>query len=115
MGASAVVSVIVEVVPATIVVMAVVEVAVTVVEAVIIIFKAVSAGAPGKAQAPFRLSIHGGGGNINRLSAGVNGLRAGVINNLLLINGNGPINVNRLTCGLKRDTDTEVAAAISCC
>jgi hypothetical protein len=114
MGTSAVASVIVEVVPATIVVTAVVEAAMAVVIAMIVVIKAASAVAPGKAQTPCRLSIHRGAININRLSAGVNGLRAGVINNLLLINGNGPINVDRLRCGLKREADADFGAAISC-
>jgi hypothetical protein len=68
--------------------------------------------APGKAKTPFRLCIiHRSGSNINRLLADVNGLRAGVNNTLK--NGNGPVNVNRLRCGLKRDTDTDIAAAVS--
>jgi hypothetical protein len=78
----------------------------TVIVAAITTIKAISA-APRKAKAPFRLCIiHRGGSNINWL-------RAGVINNGLLINGNGPINVNRLTCGLKREADADFGAAIS--
>lgn len=68
-----------------------------------------------KAHTKSRLFIHRDAININRLCAGVNGLRAGVINNRLLKNRDGPINVNRLTCGLKRDADTDFAAPISRC
>jgi hypothetical protein len=63
-----------------------------------------------KAHTKSRPFIHRDAININRLLAGV-------INNRLLKNRNGPINVNRLTCGLKRNADTETifAAPISRC
>jgi hypothetical protein len=82
---------------------------------------AMSAAEEGReAETDFRLGIiHRGGSNINRLRGDVNRLRSGV-NNLLragvndgLINGNGPINVNRLTFGLNGNTYTETISAIA--
>ncbi len=80
---------------------------------------AITAAAPRKAKADFRLGIiHRGGSNINRLLvdvnrlwAYVNGLR-GSVNNRLLINANGLlINVNRLISGFKSNTYTETISA----
>jgi hypothetical protein len=73
----------------------------------IVRYIAMSVTTPRKAKTNFWLCIHRGWININRLLANVNWLWAGGINNGLRIN------VNRLTCGLKRDTDTDFAAPVS--
>ena len=82
-----------------------------------------AAGERGKAKTNHRLSIiHWGAGDVDGLNIGINSLRGGVINDLLLVNAsrlliyNGLlVNVNRFIRGLKRDTEAETifAAAVS--